>query len=111
MSQTAQWPYTSVNGAFTTKGLSTALKTTAITVTDVAQKVPATALVGRNSMSLRVIGTNDVYFGASNVTSSNGYLKKQYEEIALDITDNNAVAVWAVCATGLTSQIRILEVA
>ena len=95
----------------TPTGLSTAIKASVMTVTDVASKVPATDLALRNGMSVRVWGAQTVYFGSSTVTAVAGYPKRQYEEISLDIQGNASVDLWAICASGQSSEIRILEVA
>lgn len=92
-------------------GLSTGLKTSRVIITDVAQKVPATALANRNAISIRVLGINTVYFGNSTLTTSNGYPKFQYEEITADIKDNASVDIYAVCEAGRTCEIAILEIA
>jgi hypothetical protein len=57
-----------------------------------------------------VIDNKTVYFGGSDVTISNGYPKHQNEEVSMDVTDNNDVAVWVIVASG-TCELRILEVA
>lgn len=92
-------------------GLNTAIKTSAIFVTDVPVKVPSVALVDRNTMSIRVMGADTVYFGGYLVTVNNGYPKFQFEEIIADIKDSTAVDIWAVCETGKTSELRIMEIA
>lgn len=96
-------------------GLSTNLKTTRVIVSDVPQKVPGSALANRNTLSIRVLGAPTVYFGSSTVTNSTGlnpgYPKFQYEEIFADVKDNSAVEFWAVCDTGLTCEIVIMEIA
>ena len=89
-------------------GLKNAIKSTSITVTDVAQKIPGTALIDRNGMIIKICGTEDVYFGDVSVTPTNGYPKKYIEELSLDIKDN--IELYAICATGKTCEIRILEV-
>jgi hypothetical protein len=63
-------------------------------------------------MSIRVWGDQTVYFGEDvTVSSSNGYPKTTLEELALDIKENPAMEIWAVCETGKTSELRILELA
>lgn len=101
---------TSATGSFSQTGLSLGMAVSAVTVTDVASKVPLTPLVGRNTMTVRVWGSNTVYFGDSTVTAASGYPKLQYEEISIDIKDASPVELWAVCASGLTSEVRVLEV-
>jgi hypothetical protein len=98
-----------IGGSFAAAGLSTALKTQKMIVTDSPQKVPATPLAGRNAISIRVWGTNVVYFGDSTLTADQGYPKFQYEEVATDVKDNASVEIWAVCDTGKTCEIRIWE--
>lgn len=102
---------TVTGGSFSTSGLSTGMRTTAFMVTDVPQAVPSTAFVNRNTMSVRVWGANTVFFGSSTMDYTNGYPKNQFEEISMDIKDNAAVELYAVCAPGLTCEIRIIEVA
>jgi len=99
----------SLNANFS--GLSTDLKSSRVTVTDIPTKVPATALTNRNSISIRILGTNIVYFGDSSVTTSNGYPKFQYEEIIADVKDNSSVEIWAVCDSGKSCEVAILELA
>lgn len=100
-----------VSGDFSVSGLSIGIKTTVFTVTDTPSIVPATAFADRNTMSVRVWGANTVYFGGSTVTAANGYPKKYLEEISMDIKDDVAVNLYAVCASGQTSEVRIIEIA
>lgn len=95
----------------TPTGLQTDLSSQSVTVTDVATKIPTTALAGRNGISVRVWGTATVYFGDSAVTVGQGYPKMQYEEIVLDITDSPAVDLWGICASGQTCDVRIIQIA
>lgn len=92
-------------------GLQNGLKITKLIVTDTPVAVPETALSGRNSISVRVWGANTVFFGDSNVTADEGYPKLYGEEIFMDIKDNNAVLLYAVCNPGQTSELRIFELA
>lgn len=100
-----------VTGEIQPLGLKTDIKAQSLTITDIASKIPSAALTGRNGLTVRVWGTNTVFFGDASVTTTEGYPKFQYEEISLDIQSNPTVALWAVCATGETSEVRILEVA
>ena len=100
-----------IAGEVNTSGLSKALKPTAKTITDVATKVPTVPLDDRNGISVRVWGDATVYFGDGTVTAANGYPKRKYEEIMIDIKDNPSVELYAICASGESSEIRILEVA
>lgn len=92
-------------------GLKTGLATSQLTVTDVAQKVPTSDLTNRNVLSIRILGSNTVYFGNSTVTTPTGYPKYQYEEIVMDVQDKPAVDIWAICPAGQTCVIAIMEIA
>jgi hypothetical protein len=100
-----------VSGNFQATGLSTGFRTLKMIVGDIPTKVPPIPLANRNGISVRVIGTEDVYFGTSNVTINNGYPKKQYEEMILDVRDNSAVELYAVCAPGTSCEVRVMEIA
>lgn len=100
-----------VIASINSNSLSGSLRTEQITITDIAQKVPAIVLVNRQAFSVRILGSNIVYFGDSAVTSSTGYPKFQYEELALDIDGSPTVDLWAVCATGQSSIVAVMEIA
>jgi len=100
-----------ITGSVSITGQSVKLKTQAFFVSDTPTKIPATSLVDRNSISIRVIGTDVVYFGDSSLSTSNGYPKYRYEEIILDIKDNVGVELYVVCESGKSSEVRILELA
>lgn len=93
------------------EGLKTGLATSQVTVTSAPVKIPVSDLASRQTISVRVIGSNPVYFGNSAVSTSNGYPKFQYEEISMDIQNNVAVDLWAVCAAGQTCVIAVMEIA
>lgn len=99
----------SVTGTFTATGFSDGIRSRSVTVTDSPTKVPASPLSGRDTIAVRVWGAEKVFFGGSDVTVANGYPKFQYEEIISDST--NALDLWAVCETGQTSEVRIIELA
>lgn len=102
----------SISGTFEPTGLSHNVKTSVMMVTDTPALVTPAPLADRNAMSIRVWGTNTVYFGESPLlTSATGYPKLTMEELALDIKDNVAMEIWAVCETGKTSELRVLELA
>lgn len=102
-----------VESAVVLSGLSTGLSTTAIIVTDTPTLIPATAnvLADRNGISIRNMTLEPIYLGSSGVTISNGYPKFQYEEFVADIRDSAAVYIYAICASGATSQVRIMQLA
>lgn len=97
-----------LDGEFSATGLKNSLKTTKMTITDVAQQVPNIPLINRNGISIRVLGANTVYFGNNTVTTNNGYPKLQWEEVILDIKDS--IAIYAVCEAGKTCDIAVMEV-
>lgn len=97
--------------SFSPAGLDIAIRSQRVTVTDVATRLPATALANRNTMSVRVLGTSNVYFGDSGVTSAAGYPKFQYEEIFMDIQDNPSVDLYAICESGQTCEVAVMEIA
>lgn len=99
-----------ISGTINPSGLSTALKASRLTVTSVATQVPATALTGRNTMSVRILGDKDIVFGDSTVTFATGYPKYQFEEMVLDIQTNPTINLWAICNTGNTCELAILEI-
>lgn len=92
-------------------GLTTGLTTTVITVTDSPTKLPASALSNRNSVSFRNWGKYDVYFGTSGVSTASGYPKRPLEELVIQSGDAAATEVYAVCESGKTVEIRIIEIA
>jgi hypothetical protein len=101
-----------VTGTFEPTGLSTNVKTSVMIVTDVPALVTPSPLADRNAMSIRVWGDQTVYFGEDiTVSSTNGYPKTTLEELALDIKENPAMEIWAVCEAGKTSELRVLELA
>ena len=102
---------TEAKGTFTFSGLSVGLDASRITVTDSITKIPATSFTGRNTISVRVLGSSTIYVGGSTVTASDGYPKFQNEEIVLDITDDSSVALYAICSIGESCELAILEVA
>lgn len=104
-----------ISGTFTAEaqpsGLSTALKTSVHTVTDTAAAIPATPLANRNSAAFRNMGPYTIYFGSSaGVTDADGWPKYPGEEFHIDIKDDTAVTLYAVCSSGESSEVRILEV-
>ena len=100
-----------VSGNFSQSGLMNGMRTTSIIITDTPSPIPLIPLLNRNTLSARVWGSATVYFGNSSVNALNGYPKKQYEEISMDVKDNAAVELYAVCDTGMTCEVRVIELA
>lgn len=98
---------------FSSAGLSQGLSTTSIILTDTPQPIPASGnvLENRNAISIRNVSTETIYLGASSVTVENGYPKYQNEEFIADLTGNESVFIYGVCASGVTAEIRIMQVA
>src|SRR5574343_2080928 len=100
-----------VSGTFTPTGLNNGIKTSKLVITDVPTKVTPSPLINRNGLSVRVWGNSVVYFGENNlISSTTAYPKRPFEEIILDIQEDSTVELWAVCASGESSEIRIIEI-
>lgn len=104
---------TTVNGkvgldvsVITTKSLTGSFKSTSVTVGPTPTLIPATNKVGRKVLSARVWNGPTIYLGGSDVTPSNGYPKRRYEEIVGNIEDD--VLLYGVTISG-TSDVRTLE--
>jgi len=82
-------------------------KTTTVTTT--ATAIPATAMVGRENLTISLASTSDtVYIGGSDVTIANGTpLDSNRPAISIDLDDT--VVVYGIVSTG-TADIRSLEV-
>lgn len=100
-----------IGGEIELSGLSGGITTAAITITDVATKIPASAFAGRDTMAVRIIGAETVYIGGSTVTVANGFPKFQNETIELDITDSVSVELHGICESGKSSEVRAIEIA
>ncbi len=80
---------------------------TSITVgTSAAVLLPATAATNRRSMSIHNNGSEIVYLGGSNVTSTNGYPLAAGDSIPIDI---NANAKIYGRTSANSSNVRLLE--
>ena len=109
---------TNASGEFSSSGLKKAIRTCKITITDEATKIPVTPLTDRNTISVRVMGTAWVYFGKATVSVEGdvdgedaGYPKMQFEEMSVDIKDNPAVEMYAICEAGKSCVVRVIELA
>ena len=93
---------TAING----QGSLSTLKTTTVTLTtaDTAYQLPETEQADRRSIILYNASDTDMYYGDSNVTTSNGILLASGAEVSLDISTN----LYAVCGTD-SKTINILE--
>lgn len=94
---------------FTASGLKTGLQSYSVTITDSPTVIPQIA--GQNSVSIRIWGAANVYFGDNSVTPSQGYPFRQFEAFQLDVQDDSAVLVYAICDTGSTCDVRVFALA
>lgn len=82
-------------------------------VTDTAAQVVATPLAGRVRMVIQNVGNNEVYLGGSTVTAdgsaTDGIILRKRTSIELEI--NEHVDLFAVCESGESSNLHILELA
>lgn len=81
------------------------------TATDVgtsATPIPATSLVGRNVIAIRLNDTTEsVWIGNANVTVNNGFLlNSSISSITVDINDK--VIIYGICSAG-TVEVRSIE--
>jgi len=81
-------------------------KQSAVTVSNTATLIPATALAKRNSILITNNGGNAIYIGASDVTTANGFPLHPRAVVQIDIQDN--VDIYGITASG-TVDIRIVE--
>lgn len=81
----------------------------AVSVTATATKLPTTNLDNRKAMIIRNFSKdNIIYIGDSAVTTTTGFPILPYESIPFDI--NAGANLYAICETGLTADVRTLEV-
>lgn len=88
---------------FASYALTYQIKTQTVSVGNTATKLPTTPLVGRQYVSLQNIGTVTVYWGASDVTTSNGKQLLPYATATRDY--DNTVDVYGIVASGSCSVI------
>jgi hypothetical protein len=104
---------TSAEGTFTPTGLKTAIKITGTTVSTSATPLPATAQIGRNSLSIQnKSSTQTLYVGPSNVTADNDPSKGGWEvpplsNVNFDITED--VILYGVFPT-TPELVKVLEI-
>jgi hypothetical protein len=107
---------TELTGEISISGLSEAIRTTTMLVTDVATPLPAVALANRNAMMIQNKSpTETLYIGNSNVTADTvlgttsgseiGPLESQNMDIKPDIV------LYARAETGKTILIKVTELA
>ncbi len=81
----------------------------AITVTATATKLPTTVLDNRKAITVfNNSNVNKVFLGGSTVTTANGYPLLPYQGLPFDLGSGGAL--YGICETGQTAEVRILEV-
>jgi len=100
-------------GTNTTEGLSSAVKTTVISVTTSATPIPAASLTQRNSMGIHNKSGVTLYLGSSSVTaddaaSTGGWELPAGQKFFFDITDS--IIIFGIVAAGSAS-VKIMELA
>jgi hypothetical protein len=107
---------TTSTGTYTPTGLKTGLKITTMEITDVATPIPLAAFNQRNSISIyNKDSVNTVYVGPSNVTAdtvigtTSGWEMDAGSYLNFDITDS--IIIYAICESGKTAIIKVLEIA
>ena len=78
----------------------------ATSVGDTAVTIPATAATGRIFLLVKNNGSNTVYLGDANVTSSNGYPLEAGDAVSFDLAQ--AVPLYGRTASG-SSDVRSFE--
>lgn len=86
-----------------------AVQDSAAAVTDVAAQLMATPLAGRRKVIIQNVGNETVYLGDSGVADTTGIELKKRTNVELEIGEH--VDIYAVCASGESSSLRILEMA
>lgn len=82
----------------------------AVSVTDTATAVPATALTGRTRILIENLGNTAIFVGSDNtVTTTTGLRLAAGASIELDA--GAAVTLFAIAQTGLTADVRYFELA
>jgi hypothetical protein len=80
---------------------------TAVTVTDTATALPASALANRRLAIIQNRGSKSIFVGPAGVTSANGL--EVPGKSSLEINCGPSVALFGICATGESSATRVTE--
>lgn len=86
-----------------------AVQSSVASVTATAGPLMGTPLSGRRKVVIQNQGSKEVYLGGATVSSANGLEVKRRASIELELGED--VALYAVCETGETAQLRLLEIA
>jgi hypothetical protein len=71
-----------------------------------ATAIPGTSLTNRRRLYIKNVDTTTFYIGASNVSTTDGYPVRQFEEVVLDVA---SVSVYAISGSSATA--KVLEIA
>lgn len=95
-------------------GLDGGVKHTRLVVGDTIPVEVTANLAATNSTSIRVVGNSAIYFGDSSVTGETGgnpgYPKFFHEEIILDIKNTATTKLYAICDTGQSGELAIIQI-
>jgi len=80
-----------------------------VAVTATESQIASTPLGGRRKMLIQNVGNNEVYLGATGVDDTSGIILRRRTSIELDLGED--IALYAICETGETSELRIMEIA
>lgn len=98
-----------VSGTLNVADPNSASKSSAVAMGDVAAAIPATALAARKRMQIQNVGGEPVYLGGSDVTAANGLVLAKGATESLEIGPDNIL--YGICASGKSSNLRVLELA
>ena len=76
---------------------------------DVAAEIAASPLLGRRRMLIQNIGNNEVYLGATGVTTSTGIVLRRRTSVELDLGED--INIFGICDTGETTNLRVMQIA
>jgi hypothetical protein len=98
----------SVGYAKATQAAGTSAKSSSVSVGTTATALPATSLTNRRRLYIKNINNSTFYIGASDVTTTDGYPVRQYEEVVIDMA---GVTIYAIAGPGASGTAKVLEMA
>lgn len=84
------------------------LVTGSVTVTDTITAIPTDNLDNRKAIAVFNNSNNTVYVGGSTVTTTTGYPLQPFGSLPFDVSEG--ADVYGICDTGLTADVRFLEI-
>jgi len=79
----------------------------AVAVDNAAEVIAATALAGRTRLLMQNLGSNEVYFGATGVTTANGIELKKGANVALELGE--ALDLYMISDSVTASDVRVMQ--